>query len=128
LFNSKSITFLFWNIKNKNLTDRIIRIVDTYNIDIIILAECNARESEILLKLNKKKTSFYFNKSRILKHKIKIFSKFNDKHFLPFQETGKRLTIRRLKLPNNNDILIAALHLIPKPYFDDYDQTSEAIS
>lgn len=116
----KSITFLFWNIFNKeNLTDRIIRIVNYYNVDIIILTECKIKESEILLKLNEKKTLFFFNNSRIPKHKIKIFSKFNDKYFHPVLETrNKRLTIRKLKLPATNEILVAALHLISKCEFE----------
>ena len=124
--DSKSLTFLFWNIDENHVTNRIVRIVRHYHVDIMILAECKIKESEILLKLNEKKTEFFFNNSRIPGHKIRIFSKFHDRYFHPVQESGNRLTIRKLILSANFVILVAALHLISKEHFDEKSQYSEA--
>ena len=122
------ISFLFWNVKNKNSIGQITNLVKKYNIDILILAEFEASEVELLLSLNLEKTEYFYNKSRIDKHKIKIFSRYGYDIFEPKLENNKRLTIRKLRINRSTNISIAAVHLISKKNCDERNQQFEALN
>lgn len=123
----KKINTLFWNTNKQNSSDYIVRVVKFYDVDILILAELGVSESSLLRNLNSKTVSFYYNSSRINKHKIKIFSKFKNDIFKPALEDSDRLTIRKLKISDEIEISIAALHMVSKLNFSDKSQQFETL-
>lgn len=107
------MNFLFWNIRNKNLIDPICNIVRKYNIDIIILAESGINKTELVLSLNKDSADFYPPSPFSYCEKLQIFTKFDYNFIKPIYESS-RITIRTLKLPLTEEILITAIHLVDK--------------
>jgi hypothetical protein len=54
------LTFLFWNINRKPLSDVIATIAEGESVDIVILAECAIEESALLKALNQTDAAFHF--------------------------------------------------------------------
>jgi exonuclease III len=124
--DKENIKFLFWNINNKNLKNNIINIVKSSDIDIIILLESKIDSIQFINDLKINGLQFYENKSVIPQSRIKIFSKFKNDEFKPFQDLNEKITIRKLKIKENKEILIAIVHLISKREFKNLEQYQEA--
>ncbi len=102
-------TFLFWNINRKNLEEAIVNLAFRHEVDVIILAESNTPPGVILKALNRKKTEFHFSPGDC--KKIHIFTRF-PRRFLKVEGENNRATVRRLKLPRQEEILLVAVHLL----------------
>ena len=111
--NGKNMTtFLFWNLHQNNCLDILVRLINNYKVDVVMLAESSLKMTDILLKLNTNgNAAFHDNPGQC--DRIAIFSKFPKTWVKPLFETD-RMTIRHLKLPNGNDLLLSVVHLQSK--------------
>jgi len=117
------ITFLFWNLNKKPLQSNIKNIVDKYEVDILMFAECDI-PPEILLRTLNQDSVLYHYVPKIGCQKITIVTRFPSDWIKARQETDY-LTIRHLRLPGLRDILLAIMHFPSKLYWKDHSQASE---
>lgn len=124
------INFLSWNIHKKNLIPRIVNLVDTHDIDIILLLENSTNISSLLLELNKNsKGKIFYQSMPILdlnKNRITLISRFNNTELIPILDSEK-IAIRKLKIQGYKEILISLVHFISKQNMSSDSQFSEAI-
>jgi endonuclease/exonuclease/phosphatase (EEP) superfamily protein YafD len=119
------ITFLFWNLYKQQLQESIYRIVNTHNVDVVILAECTIDPTLILYTLNSESSNFHYAPSPGCR-KIKMFARFPDE-FMPIRIEDERMIIRQLKTSTMvQDVLVAAIHFPSKAYWAESDQLSES--
>lgn len=105
-------TFLFWNLNQNNCLDILIRLINNYKVDVVMLAECTMQIADILLKLNANgSAAFHYNPGEC--KRIVIISKFSNNKVKPIFE-DIHMTIRHLKLPDKTDLLLAVVHLQSK--------------
>jgi hypothetical protein len=113
-------TFLFWNLKKKARLDVLDRLVRTYRVDLLMLAECSLPIASVLHKLNSGGSSaFHFNPGNC--ERIAIYSRFAGHLVRPIHETD-RVSIRHLAMPGARDLLLAVVHLSSKLHLSDADQ------
>lgn len=116
------VTFLFWNVFKRPLETRIARIAAAHSVDVLMLAEYETEPGALLTALNAAGNSVYnlpFDPSQ----RIKIFTRLPETSLLPqFNDVSGRLTIRRLRLPATQDVLLGVVHLVSKADFSDEEQ------
>lgn len=106
------IRILFWNMKRSSPLKEIAELVRNREVDILILAECNAREVDILQILNKQlHLGFYSSSSPC--PRIRVFSKFLPKYLKPVSGSHY-ITIRDVSLPARPSFLLVAVHMPSK--------------
>ena len=115
------ITFLLWNLNKKPLTERIARLAERHDIDILILLECEIPTPQFLETVNARTSSIYEPTRSPLCDTITIYARFFSEFVVPFQE-GPRYTIRKLVLPARPDLLLATIHLPSRLYFDSQNE------
>jgi len=74
------INFLFWNLRGKPLKEHVTTLCREHEVDILILAESNIPQAELLDMLNKNEVSKFevpYNSSK----KLKFYVKFPAKYF-----------------------------------------------
>ncbi len=108
------ITFLFWNLHRKPLGERIARIAARNEIDIVILAECLIAPGELMWRLWRETGRLYYLPDSQC-NKLAIYTAFPER-FLQTESAfeSERFTIRQLRLPGLDDVLLAAAHLPSK--------------
>jgi len=116
------LTFLFWNINRKPLSDAIANIAEQESVDILILAECAIEPGALLRTLNRKEPVFHFAPGQ--SPEIGIFTRFPRRYLKPTFESS-RVSIRRLALPAHEEILLAAVHFPSKLFWSDQSQMME---
>jgi hypothetical protein len=120
-----SLNVLFWNVGKKDLTEQIVNLARSKEVDILVLAE-NETEDEVLVQaLNDQSETVFFVNRSLLCEKIVIFSRFAPEYVTPVRENN-RLTIRRFQPPGYPEILLAAVHLMDKRSADSTTQREEA--
>lgn len=117
------ITFLFWNLNQQPLESHIARLASRHRVDVIILAECAILERVMTNELYRQ-TGRRFHLPFSICEKIRIFTGF-PKRFLKAKCEKERFTIRRLNLPEVDEILIVATHFPSKLYWSREDQAQE---
>lgn len=115
-------TFLFWNINRKPLLDLVGVLAAEHQVDVLILAECKLPAGLLLKSLNRASPGFRFPMS--LCESIKIFTRFSRQFLRPKYESD-RVSIRRLALPAQTEILLAAVHFPSKLHWSDASQAQE---
>ena len=124
-------SFLFWNINRKNLQRPIVNLVRKYDIDVLMLAECQIEAGVLLNELNEGYRFSYHCLPDENYEKIKVFARFSGDLIQPIRDEPirepPRLTIRHLQLPGLTDILLAITHCSSKLYREDVDQTIECV-
>ncbi len=118
---SKQVSFLFWNIRKRNLSDQIINLVTRHQTDVLLLAECQVEEQTLAEQLGK---NWRFSGSQ--NEKIRVFSKFKPIYIKPVSE-GLRHTIRLFNPPGYEEIIFVGLHLIDKRNNKEHIQLQDAI-
>ena len=113
--------FLFWNLAGKDLTKRIRRIADCHQVDIVVLAESDSSDDDILLALNDKPQPDFYVAPGLACEKIRVFTRFDPSFLVLVHETDD-LSIRMLSLPGAMDVLVAAVHMPSKREWDDKSQ------
>ena len=117
-------SFLFWNINRKGLQLHIASLTRRYEVDVLMLAECQIEIGILLRKLNEGPRFDYHYSPGIGCEKIEVFTQFPREFIKPIDETD-RLTIRHLKLPGLTDILLAIIHFPSKLYWNESSQAAE---
>ncbi|MDM8551509.1 endonuclease/exonuclease/phosphatase family protein [Desulfobacterales bacterium HSG2] len=115
------INFLFWNLRGKPLKEHVTTLCREHEVDILILAESNIPQAELLDMLNKNEVS-KFEAPHDLSKKLRFYVKFPAEYFKSVRDE-RNIAIRKLELPNVWDILIVAVHLPSKLYLDSENQT-----
>ncbi|AUT03445.1 hypothetical protein CLI64_25215 [Nostoc sp. CENA543] len=118
-------TFLFWNINKKPLIKEISNLCRIYDVDILILAESNISDVDILLNINSGKERVYLALFNILSTRIKFYFRYPSECVEPVADEGY-ISIRRLSPPVGNDILVAGIHLSSKLRMTEDDQKFQA--
>jgi endonuclease/exonuclease/phosphatase family metal-dependent hydrolase len=119
-------SFLFWNLNQKALQARVARLAQQLQVDVVMLAECNLPPAEVLHALNESGTNSYcfpFSQAE----KICIFTRFSPSSMTAvFDDPARRLTVRRLRVGNHPDVLLAVVHFHSKVNWSEHDQLGEA--
>ena len=118
-------TFLFWNLQRKPLEKSIAKLARQHGVDVLMFAECDIPPVEVLLTLNQEVTLFHYADS-IGCEKIKIFTRF-PRDFIASIEEDERLTIRHLRLPGAENILLAVVHFPAKGSMSDSSQNAQSV-
>jgi hypothetical protein len=120
-------SFLFWNINKKPLQSTIRNLVTRYDIDVLMLAECNIASATMLDTLNTDTKIKYHYAPGIGCEKIQIYARFENSFINPIRETS-RLTIRRVTLPGITEFLLSVVHLPSKMHWSDESLASECVN
>jgi endonuclease/exonuclease/phosphatase family metal-dependent hydrolase len=118
---SEILTFFFWNLAKQSLVKELALAIKEYRVDILVLAESELDETEIHRQIP------VLSKPETYSEKIKIYTSGDPSHIIPaFDDPSRRLTIRRIAIPNRAEILLAAVHFHDKSNWSDEDQLAEA--
>ncbi len=117
------ISLLFWNVGRLSRHALIARLARANDADVILLAEVADQPIDLLKELNKTQANYFFSPG-IGNTKILAFTRFSDQFFRPSSETD-RLTIRRLRLPGLEEILLAVVHFPSKLHWSERSQAIE---
>ncbi len=104
------MTFFFWNVKKNPVQKIIADFAEMYTIDVIILAECDIEEPDMLIELNSRSDSQY---SLPVKRgrKTDIYTRFPSEWLTPLADIHG-LSIQHLENPIvNKKIIVGAVHL-----------------
>jgi hypothetical protein len=101
--------FLFWNTAKSDIADLIATLAVVEEVDVLILAELAANPFSLLLKLNEV-SSPQFRYAPGLCQSLHFFTRFDEEFLSPLSESD-RYSIRSLKLPAREEILLAGAHL-----------------
>ena len=116
------LTFLFWNVK-KNPVQRIVAdFAEMYTVDVIILAECDIEEPDMLIELNSRSDSQYSLPIR-RGRKTDIYTRFPTEWLTPLADING-MSIQHLENPiANRKIIVVAVHL-PSTLYQSEDDLS----
>ena len=120
------LTFLFWNIRGKDLSTNIVRLVNHHKVDIIILAETEGITSlraDILAALN----SFHYLPEGSVCTRLKIFTRYPSTSVRLVGE-GDRYRAHAFPLKDNHHLILFACHFISLMNRDDYTLNADARS
>lgn len=117
------LNILFWNInKKKSLYPYIASLAYQYDVDIIVLAECDLENVQMVEQLLQNMGEYQYAASpEQYYEKVQVFTKF-DSRFIEPLFNANRYSIRHLKLPGKPDILLGMVHLRSKLHSDINDQ------
>lgn len=118
------LNFLFWNLNRKELLDNLIQLVSTHEIDVLMLAESTLQPAQILNQLNRSAADYHYASAGSLCKRITVFTRFPDEYITPRYESDK-LSIRHLRLPHHEDILLVVFHGLSKRHASQIDQLFE---
>lgn len=115
--------FLFWNIKKNSIGRVLSDIAEEHKVDVVILAECSDK-SGILGSLNAaNKNLFHLTDSS--ETRVVIYTRFS-RRFINAEYHDKHLTVRRVSMPRQKEILLAAIHFPSKLHLKAGDQGAMA--
>lgn len=107
-----TVNVLFWNTNRRNRTDLVVRLVQEYGIDIVLLAEHDAVPHEVEASLRSRVNPEFCNpEPESFVGRIQVFAGnpgFDLREV--YADPGRRLTVRTLKL-QNEELLLAVVHL-----------------
>ena len=115
------ITFLFWNTNKKPLLGAITSLVDIHNVDILILAESELNDNQLLKSLNSQGGACFSIAQPGLPARIKIYSRLSRRFVKPVRDS-RYIVIRRIMPPVALDLILVAVHLPSKLYQREQDQ------
>ncbi len=117
------INMVFWNLNRKPLEHLLAALAKNYAVDLLILAENQIPQSDVLAALNAERHQYRARPWKLCT-KIAVFIKF-DASFLQPQDESDRFLICQLKLAARTEILLAMAHLPSKAHFDEESQSYE---
>lgn len=104
-------TFLFWNLDRKALQRQVAAITRDNDVDVILLAESVAEDSEILEALAKEMPDTVFRPPAIHPYKkIAVYLRYSSRFWTPVYDRP-RYVIGEYRPPAKSSLLIAAVHL-----------------
>jgi hypothetical protein len=108
------VKFLYWNTNRKPLYTEICALTRAHDIDVIILSEFADSPASLIEHLNSGGAQdFQYAPGQC--ERIKIFARFSSTFLTPKAEDDY-VSIRQLKLPSRQEILLVAAHLPSKLY------------
>jgi hypothetical protein len=127
---NRPVTFLFWNLGRKDLTDAVVAAVAEYGVDILILAEARRTPpAEVLVSLNRN-VAPEFQMPLSGSNWLTIHTRFDRSYVssCPSQpiDRDERWSVWRLHLPGRDPILLAGVHLLSKIHAAGEDQYAKA--
>ena len=108
------LTFLFWNLDNRNVKATLFRLVQAHNVDVIALAESqhpDTTSGAIVSGLNPAYPAVDYADGGGFCERIRIFTRKPVDGAVALIETDK-YTIRRLHLPGYKPVTFVAAHLL----------------
>lgn len=114
--------FLFWNVNKKPMADLIALAMRQYDIDMLILAECDVSVGRMLTSLNKEEHGFFHIKSYC--DRITIYSRYSS-NFVKALWEDARTTMQEVTLPQRMSFLLVATHLPSRRYWDETELALE---
>ena len=105
----QSLNFLFWNTNRKPLIKEIANIAKYHKIDVILLAEHNLNDVELLWELNSEYIEFESQNHIFQGDKIKIFTRFSPNFIIPIEEANRYVCFR-IKFPIGEELLVFVVH------------------
>jgi len=122
------LTFLFWNVNKRNLSELATKIAREHHVDLIFFAEPpEGWEANLLDTINTDKERQYIlqtNETYNYNRRFTILSRFprGMLQYVNDPKDERRYTILRLLLPGEDDILLIAVHLRSKLRTDGRNQ------
>ena len=92
-------SILFWNINKKPLLSEIKELCHDNDVDILILAECELSDREVLKNINLDTKNKYIATLNLVSN-LSLFCRYSDRSIIPIQDE-RRILIRGISLPNN---------------------------
>ncbi len=120
------LTFLFWNLARRDIPDAVARIVLENNVDVVLLAENRIPAVSLLRRLNPSDHVRYHFTPSLVPTKVDIFFGFSPDFITPHADE-QRASLRKIRLPGRQEILLCAIHLQSRAVFDESDLTMEAV-
>jgi hypothetical protein len=119
-------SFLFWNLAKQPLQTRVARLAATFQLDVVMLAECAVGPNEVIQALNSfggQPYCFPFSEGK----KIRIFTKLPESSLVDkFNDPLGGLTIRQLRPGKGPSLLLAVVHFPSKMDWHPEDQLGGA--
>jgi hypothetical protein len=116
-----NLTIFFWNLARRHLVRELAVVVKEQHIDILILAESDLDIDDLRMEIP------HLSEPTTYSDRIKIFTTGDPSQVVPvFDDPARRLTVRRLIIPPNPEILLAAVHFFDKRNWSEDDQLAEA--
>jgi hypothetical protein len=100
---------LFWNVKKQPLAVLLRRLCDEYDIDLLMLAECNMSDEQLLPILNQGSNRTFIRNANDFSPRISFFIRLA-RTPLKIVSDKPHCSIRALSPPGAQEILIAAIH------------------
>jgi endonuclease/exonuclease/phosphatase family metal-dependent hydrolase len=118
------LSLLFWNLNKMSLGSRIAQAVATFDVDVLVLAECIDPELAILETLNRRNVGRYiFPPSS--GRKLSFFTRLAQDAIVD-RFNSPRMYIREFRISSLLKILLATVHFQNRGPWDQEDQTLQA--
>jgi hypothetical protein len=114
--------FLFWNLNKKPVPLLVKDVARKNGVDVLVLAECEIPIGTMLTTLNAEIPDFQFAPGQC--ERIQVFTRFHSGFLAPIFESD-RYSIRRLRLPLRDEVLLVMVHLPSKMHFTAESQRTE---
>lgn len=114
--------FLFWNLNKKPIQHLVKAVARSNDVDVVALAECEIPTGTLLTELNAETPDFQFAPSQC--DRIRVFTRFHSGFLAPIFESH-RYSIRRLRMPLRQEVLLVMVHLPSKLHFGQESQRTE---
>jgi endonuclease/exonuclease/phosphatase family metal-dependent hydrolase len=118
-----TLACLFWNF-NCQREDKeaiVVRAVDQYGIDLLVLAESSCESEHLLDRL--KVSDPTFESPADSHERFQVFTRFPGLHLTAVASTP-HLSMRRLRIPGYREILLGLIHFVSRPR---HDRTAQLI-
>ncbi|MFU8789979.1 MAG: endonuclease/exonuclease/phosphatase family protein [Methylobacter sp.] len=112
------MNLLFWNTNRKQLSGEIKSLCDCYDVDVLILAENQIKDAELLPILNENNDRTFIAPYDLSK-KISFYTRIHDFELVHDDNWG---SIRKLVHPLGIEILLVAVHIQSKLHADEKEQ------
>jgi hypothetical protein len=116
--------FMFWNTGRRGIAGVIAEAARLFQIDVLILTECAMSGTELLTTLNREAPDYYLTFSA--NETIRVLTRFSSELLRPITESN-RYSVRRLRLPGQQEILLAIAHLPSGLYFSPESRSLECV-
>jgi hypothetical protein len=122
------VTFLFWNLARRDIPDAVASIVLEHQVDVVLLAESRISAVSLLRRLNSDERSPYYLAPSVDGAKVDIFCRFLP-NFIPSSddELGRRVSLRKIRLPGRQEVLLCVIHLPSRKDYEENDLTHGAV-
>lgn len=117
-----NLSFLFWNLRNRPLAERVARMATCHDVDVVMLAECGVAPGDLCEALTQAGGAAFHLPYTVAK-KLVVVTRLPIGWMRPvFDDPLGHLTVRRIIIPDKTDLLLAVVHMQSKERWTDDDQ------